>query len=1048
MISRTTTWQKLLEQRCGTPFIGRVHEQELFRLNFLYQVPTYLIFALHGPDGVGKSTLLTQYRTIAKEHNAVTVYVDATQATAVREQTILQTMSELAQQFAKAGTPFTAFEERYEEYTTCLRIVAEDFQTAGGVFDLLGGISEMRETQADAWDKYLFQRFGNPTKIALVKTPLETLTQIFVKDMNAWATVRSIILCFDDWEQLGPHLQSWLQGLLTSYEMRTNIWLVFAGTHPLDATWAAFRPVTASFALAEFTEEETRAYLTGRGMSDSARMTDILNFSTGLPALVSLLASAEGGRAGDLALTPADRYLKWLEPSSLRDAVLQCATARRLDADVIQIATDGTDPTFIAWLLKSPLIVHSTGYLHYHPELRRRLLNFAQQQALVVIQAAHARLQTYYLRRSADDDGAALYQDARWRVDRLEALYHGLMLNHPQTIQIGVETFLKSLHTYYPLAAEIVKTWQEAAAAQLRPNAVGEWSDALQTMWQAFERRDWEAVITLCQSWLQREDVSAPAQAEIRHIHQLVLARLGRSVPTPTALPAPAAEAGVPTLPGEPAEPIPSAVQESIHKEMPVKTVEVKHKTVAPTFEEIVGEPQPVEERETKAMPAPHRQIKETPVKDESGTPVMPKVKPEVGAPQAVEPRQVAPELPGETESPVEVVVLQAPPAEEVAVTPAAETRVAEQIEMPSAEPVEVPAVTPEPEGRPELAEPPAPEIPAEPPVSEEALPSAEVEMAAEAVVSAEAAAPTLPSPVFTPALDHHRRATIYLGMGEYEKAIRECQQALEIDPAYAAAYYDRGLAYASLQQYEAAIADFDQVIALDPQHADAYYNRGLVYARQNAWEQALADYDQAITLHPEDALFYNSRGNVYYKMKNYARALADYDQAIQYNPTYVDAYLNRGLTYAALEEYQHAIADYNQTLALDPDNAVAYNYRGQAYARLQQYARALEDYTQAIARDPQYAVAYNNRGLCYVRLGNYAQAIAEYRQAVIANPQYATAYYNAACAAGLMNNAGIACTWLEKAIALNPRYRTMAQRDSDFEYIRGNKKFQALLVE
>ena len=46
------------------------------------------------------------------------------------------------------------------------------------------------------------------------------------------------------------------------------------------------------------------------------------------------------------------------------------------------------------------------------------------------------------------------------------------------------------------------------------------------------------------------------------------------------------------------------------------------------------------------------------------------------------------------------------------------------------------------------------------------------------------------------------------------------------------------------------------------------------------------------------------------------------------------------------------------------------------------------------------------------------------------------------------MNNASVACTWLEKAIELNLRYRTLAQRDSDFEYIRGNKKFQALLIE
>ncbi len=987
MISRTTTWQKLLERRHGSLFIGRDREQELFRLNFLYQVPAYLIFALHGPDGVGKSALLTQFRTIAEEHNTVTVQVDAAQATAVREQTILQTMLRLAQQFAEAGTPFSAFEERYEEYMACTRVVAEDFHTPGGAFDLLGDMAEAQEMQTEAWNKYLFERFGNPAKIALVKTPVETLTQIFVKDMNAWATVRTIVLSFDDWEHLGLHLQAWLQGLLTRYEMRTNIWLILAGTQPLDETWTAFRPVTATFTLPPFTEEETRAYLTAVGIVDADRVTDIVTFSTGLPALARLLASAEGGRAGDLALTPVDRYLKWLEPQQRRDAVLQCAAARRLDADIVHTATDSAAPDLSAWLLASPLIIQSPGHTHYHPELRRRLLDYAQQQAPALVQAAHTRLHDYYHQRSAENGntaapgGLTLYRDAHWRADRLETLYHGLMLKDAETIQQGAATFLTALRIYYPLAGEIATTWQEAAKAQLTENAVVQWGDLLHRAWLALEQQDWEAFLTVCDACAQREDAGETIQRELQAIQPIVLARLGRFAPEPEATPL---ETGVPE----------GGVGEVTFVEEPIEAPEpvAAAVTAAEPDEKALPDVEPA----AKTAPLPHLHIKETPtpIKEDITMPMEP-----------VTPKLAVPE--------------EGAPKDETAYTASAPTTGEE-----------VP---------PEIIAPPEESTLPEGIVHEE--PETQEEVAA-------------PSPVpEIDAADYHHRATIYLNMGEYDKAIHEYSKALELDPAYIPAYYDRGLAFAQRQQYAEAIADFSKVLSLNPQSSDprlagAYYNRGLVYARQNAFDQALADYDQALALNPKDPMIYNSRGNIHYKTKDYARAIADYDQAIQHDATYADAYLNRGLAHAALEEYQRAIADYNQALALNPESATVFNYRGQAYARLQQYARALEDYTQAITLDPNYAVAYNNRGLCHVRMGNHAQAIAEYRLAVIADPQYATAYYNAACAAGLMNNAGVACTWLQKAIELNPRYRTLAQRDSDFEYIRSNKKFQALLTE
>jgi tetratricopeptide (TPR) repeat protein len=47
----------------------------------------------------------------------------------------------------------------------------------------------------------------------------------------------------------------------------------------------------------------------------------------------------------------------------------------------------------------------------------------------------------------------------------------------------------------------------------------------------------------------------------------------------------------------------------------------------------------------------------------------------------------------------------------------------------------------------------------------------------------------------------------------QFEKAIQDYNQAIELDPEYAHAFNNRGLAYADLKQFEKAIQDYNQAI-------------------------------------------------------------------------------------------------------------------------------------------------------------------------------------------------------------------------------------------
>ena len=90
------------------------------------------------------------------------------------------------------------------------------------------------------------------------------------------------------------------------------------------------------------------------------------------------------------------------------------------------------------------------------------------------------------------------------------------------------------------------------------------------------------------------------------------------------------------------------------------------------------------------------------------------------------------------------------------------------------------------------------------------------------------------------------------------------------------------------------AITDFTKVIDLRPADAIAYYNRGMAYGEQGDFDRAIADYTKMIDWNPNYAGAYYNRGLIYGKKSDFDRAIEDYTKTIGLNPDYADAYYNR----------------------------------------------------------------------------------------------------------------------------------------------------------
>jgi tetratricopeptide (TPR) repeat protein len=78
----------------------------------------------------------------------------------------------------------------------------------------------------------------------------------------------------------------------------------------------------------------------------------------------------------------------------------------------------------------------------------------------------------------------------------------------------------------------------------------------------------------------------------------------------------------------------------------------------------------------------------------------------------------------------------------------------------------------------------------------------------------------------------NNRGNAYYFVKKEYDRAIADYSEAIQLDPKNVVAYNNGGDAYYYVKRdYDQAITDYDKAIQLDPKYARAYYNRGNAYS-------------------------------------------------------------------------------------------------------------------------------------------------------------------------------------------------------------------------
>jgi tetratricopeptide (TPR) repeat protein len=297
--------------------------------------------------------------------------------------------------------------------------------------------------------------------------------------------------------------------------------------------------------------------------------------------------------------------------------------------------------------------------------------------------------------------------------------------------------------------------------------------------------------------------------------------------------------------------------------------------------------------------------------------------------------------------------------------------------------------------------------------------------------------------------------------LGEDEK------RALEKTPTenvQAYEYYLRGrqffhqLRRTSLQY---ARRMFDRAIEIDPNFARAHAGIAdccsflYIYgdASKANLEAANTSSQRALELDPASAEAHTSRGIALTLRQQYGGARQEFEAALRLNPMLYEAHYFYARACQTEGKFEEAVAHYRDAWRLRPEDYQAVHLSGAPLATLGRHDEALEAARQALKLadahlelNPDDARAWYLSAGALMRLGQNEQAMERARRASAIDPQDPGVLYNVGCVYALAGSAEEALDYLDRAIQNGFGHREWLENDSDWDCVRGEPRFQALL--
>ncbi|CAF1528692.1 unnamed protein product [Adineta ricciae] len=310
--------------------------------------------------------------------------------------------------------------------------------------------------------------------------------------------------------------------------------------------------------------------------------------------------------------------------------------------------------------------------------------------------------------------------------------------------------------------------------------------------------------------------------------------------------------------------------------------------------------------------------------------------------------------------------------------------------------------------------------------------------------------------------------------LGEYNEAVRYCEQSIEINQKIspsnslnlATSYNTLGTIYKSINEYSKALFFYEKVIEIRQRNLPenhnhlsiSYNNIAGVYDNIGEYFKAILYYNKTLEIeeanlpanHPSLATSYNNIAVLYKNIGEYCKALSYHEKALRIeektlpvdHPDFTQSYNNIAGVYYKIGEYSKALSYYQRAIEIEQKTvnnpshiATFHNNIGSIYDTVGEYSKAILSFEKVLEilqmnlpENPVYlANTYNNIASVYNNMRKYKKAFSYYERAIeiftknlsVNHPDLATVYNNIASVYDKMGKHSKAVSYYEQALEI-----------------------------
>lgn len=267
----------------------------------------------------------------------------------------------------------------------------------------------------------------------------------------------------------------------------------------------------------------------------------------------------------------------------------------------------------------------------------------------------------------------------------------------------------------------------------------------------------------------------------------------------------------------------------------------------------------------------------------------------------------------------------------------------------------------------------------------------------------------------------YSNRAATYMMLYQYEKALADARQAIQIDPAFAKAHLREAKCHLAMGELASAVRCYQKVLDMESSNSAAkteltQAKTGIQYMESAEESYSKKDYrktlfcmERLIGIAPACRKFKSQKAECLALLKRYQEAQEIANDILRMDSMNVDAIYVRGLCLYYEDNIDKAFQHFQQVLRLAPDHQRAKEVFRKAKAlsakkdegntafRNGRFEEANKLYSQALEIDPLNVFTnsklYNNRATVLAKLNRHDAAIADCNKAIQLDEKYLKAY-------------------------------------------------------